>query len=613
MLSAIGRPTAIHCPKTRGFPSYNKFFMRKAIGVCVPLLLFTSCGSKQPQNLEPLAEEFVYTTLAFSPVNSTAQGYHRHRGVDLDSQLDNLSRQAVFQQRNFYSEFHQRLAKIDREKLSAEDRADYEIIQGQIALNLFDMDIAQTWLTNPTYYVELAGNAIFAPFVLDYAPLPDRMRHIIARLEKFPTLMLQARQNLRHVPPIWIQVAKEENDGNIDLIDKDVRAKVQPDLKADYDKAADTAITALKGFNQFLDNELPRRGGPGDWRLGEDAYKTKFRFALGTDRSPADVLASAESDLKIVRARMLEIASGLHQQWFAVHGTHDELKGIERENRVISEVLGRIAEKHSTPASYIADAKADLEDARAFVKEKNLLTFPPRGNLQVIETPEFMRGIYSVAGFDPAPVLEPNLGAFYWVTPIPDNWKPDRVNSKLREYNFYNLKLITLHEAMPGHWVQAEFANDVQPKTRRILRSLYGNGPYVEGWAQYATQTMLDEGFLNHSPELRLTFQKQELRVLANAIIDIKLQTGKMTDQEALDLMEKDTFQENEEATGKLQRAKLSSAQLPTYFLGWRGWISVRDDQKKWLGDKFNLHDFHDRALKEGALPLPVLNRILTQ
>jgi uncharacterized protein (DUF885 family) len=224
-----------------------------------------------------------------------------------------------------------------------------------------------------------------------------------------------------------------------------------------------------------------------------------------------------------------------------------------------------------------------------------------------------MRGIYSVGGFNPAPVLEPRLGAFYWVTPIPANWKPERINSKLREYNFYKLKLLTLHEAVPGHYVQAEFANDVQPKTRRVLRSLYGNGPYVEGWAQYGTQTMLDEGFLNGSPELRLTFQKEELRVLANAIIDIKLQTGRMTDKEAIDLMEKDTFQEAEEATGKLQRAQLDSAQLPMYFLGWRGWILVREEQKKKLGDKFNLHDFHDRALKEGALPLPVLARILGQ
>jgi uncharacterized protein (DUF885 family) len=570
------------------------------------LMVLMSCGSNQPQNLAPLADEFVYTSLAYSPVNATAQGYHEHKGASLDTQLDDLSPRGFNEQRNFYAAFHRRLTALDRNKLSPEDRADFDIIEDQIALTQFDIDIAQTWRNNPTYYVELAGNAIFAPFVLEYAPLHDRMRHIIARLEKFPELTRQARFNLRRAPAIWIKVAKEENDGNIGLIDKDVREKVPADLKEQYDKAADNAITALKGFNQFLETELPRRGDA-DWRLGEDRYKIKFRFALGTDRTPADVHSAAVADLKIVRARMLDLATPLHKQWFAAHAAHDNM------NVTIKEVLDHIADKHSTPATYVADAKANLDEATKFVRAKNLLTLPARENLQVIETPEFMRGIYSVGGFNPAPVLQPQLGAFYWLTPIPSDWKPERINSKLREYNFYNLKLLTLHEAMPGHYVQSEFANDIQPKTRRVLRALYGNGPYIEGWAQYATQAMLDEGYLDHSPELRLTLDKQELRVLANAIIDIQVQTGKMTDQQALDLMEKDTFQEVEEATGKLQRVKLSSTQLPTYYIGWRGWIAVREEQKKRLGDKFNLHDFHDRALKEGALPLPVLGRILSQ
>ena len=220
------------------------------------------------------------------------------------------------------------------------------------------------------------------------------------------------------------------------------------------------------------------------------------------------------------------------------------------------------------------------------MQEKHLLTLPARANLQVIPTPEFMRGSYPVGGFNSAPALEPQLGAFYWVTPIPATWPKERVDSKLREYNFYKLKLLTIHEAMPGHYVQMEIANDVQPKARRLLRSIFGNGPYIEGWGQYSTQMMLDEGFLNHSPELALTFAKEELRVLGNAIIDIRLQMLGMTDQEALDLMEKQTFQEVEEATAKLQRAKLTSAQLPMYYVGWRAWMKARDEYKQAKGSR---------------------------
>lgn len=163
----------------------------------------------------------------------------------------------------------------------------------------------------------------------------------------------------------------------------------------------------------------------------------------------------------------------------------------------------------------------------------------------------------------------------------------------------------------PSRRPESRSADHVQPQSRRVLRAVFGNGPYVEGWAEYATQVMLDEGFLDHSPEMALTFAKEELRVLANAILDVRLHTMKMTDQEALDLMEKQTFQEKEEAEGKLQRAKLSSCQLPMYFLGWRGWLRVRDEYSKGKGGAYRLAEFNDRALQQGAVPLTVLLGLL--
>jgi uncharacterized protein (DUF885 family) len=165
---------------------------------------------------------------------------------------------------------------------------------------------------------------------------------------------------------------------------------------------------------------------------------------------------------------------------------------------------------------------------------------------------------------------------------------------------------------MPGHYVQIEISNDVEPKSRRVLRAVWGSGTYVEGWAQYSEQMLLDAGYLNSPPELKLTWMKEMLRVFANAILDVRLHTMGMTDQQALDLMEKETFQETEEATAKLQRAKLSSCQLPMYFVGWRDWLRVRDGDRAMRGSGFNLRDFHDRALKEGAVPLPVLAQLLT-
>jgi len=548
-----------------------------------------------------MEEEFVGTTLSFSPANATAQGYHSHLGADLDNALDDVSGQGIQKQRDYYGTFHQKLQDVDRDSLAPEDQADYDMIQDQIALALLDIDVIQTWRHSPTYYVELLGNALFSPYVLEYAPKEKRAQQIISRVEKIPRFLNQAKRNLNAAPPVWIQVAREENQGNIELVDKTLRAFMPASAEASYTHAAENALLDLKEFDRFLSDTLPTRKPDKeipDWRLGEDVYKLKFRFALETDLTPEQVLKSAEIDLKRVRREMLEIAK--------------QLGAKGDENHAIREALDKIAQNHSTPEKYLDDAKADLAEARAFVQQKNLLTLPVGGNLQVIETPEFMRGIYSVGGFNPAPALEPKLGAFYWITPIPSTWAQARIDSKLREYNFYNLKLLTIHEATPGHYVQGEFANAVQPKSRRVLRSVFGNTPNVEGWAQYATQVMLDEGFLDHSPELRLTLLKQELRVIANAIIDIRLQSKRMSEPQALELMEGQTFQEHEEAVAKIQRAQLSSAQLPAYLVGWRDWNPVRDQYKTYKGASYQLHDFHDAALKEGAVPLPVLGRLLT-
>ncbi|HCC57949.1 MAG TPA: hypothetical protein DEQ47_11955 [Solibacterales bacterium] len=568
--------------------------------------LLAGCTPKPKAELAPLLEEFIYTTLSFSPSAATGQGYHVHHGRKLDDELDDFSFPALQRQMKFYADFHKRLEQIDRTRLSSEDRADLDIIEGQIALALFDLGLIHSPQHNPTVYVEALGNALFNPYVLEYAPPAERFRSIIARLRQVPHYVDVAHGSLRAVPPAWMDVAVEENDGNIALIDGALRGAAPAELKTEYDEAAAPALDALRAFNRFLKSELPKRqiGHLPSWRLGAEHYRMKFRFALGTDRTPEDVLRQARADLETVRVRMRGIAMPLHAQWYPTHGETDA-------ETVIREVLQRISDKRSTPASYLEDARHDLEEARQFVTAKNLLTLPSNANLKVIPTPEFVRGVYSVGGFNPAPPLEPRLGAFYWVTPIPPDWPAARVESKLREYNFYKLKLLTMHEAVPGHYVQGEFANAVQPSSRRVLRAVYGNTPYVEGWAEYATQMMLDEGLLDHSPELRLTFLKEELRVIANAIIDIRLQMDQMSEAEVAPFLESKTFQEHEEATQKLRRAQLTSAQLPAYLVGWRDWMRVRGEYRARKGAGYRLHDFNDAALREGAVPLPVLGRLL--
>jgi uncharacterized protein (DUF885 family) len=571
--------------------------------VAVAAMMLAGCSQDPPKEpFSKLAEEFVFTVLANSPVFATQSGYHQHGDLQLDRMLDRFAPQEIERQRRWYQDFRLRLMRsVKRHELSPDDRADYDILQGQISLTLLDLTGIQNYRHNPTLYVELIGAGLFAPFTLEYAGMSARYEHIVARLEEVPRLLSEARRNLTSAPEIWTRVALGENEGNIELIDKDLRGHAPAHLKSRYDAAAARALEAIREFDAYLRNDLALR--PYDWRLGENLYSQKFKYALATDRSPREVLADAEAEMARTRRQMYDLALPMYRQM-------NPGKDVRDLNTVVSAVLASIATKHSTPESYFADARRDLEEARQFVRASGLLTLPPRDNLQVIETPEFMRGIYSVGGFNPAPALEPHLGAFYWLTPIPVTWSKERIESKLREYNYYGLKLLTIHEGIPGHYVQLEYANDIQPRLRRLIRGVFGNGPYIEGWAVFATEMMLDAGYLNRSPELRLTFLKQQLRVFANTILDVRLQTMGMTDREALDLMIKSGFQEHEEAEGKLQRAKLSSAQLPTYFVGWRDWHRLRQRYSEGRAD-FSLRDFNERALKAGAVPLPVLSQLL--
>jgi uncharacterized protein (DUF885 family) len=565
------------------------------LGGCLCVAWGTNVGAATPGSksaagsgpFDQLVDDFVFGSLALSPSAATGVGYHVHHGTSLDDQLDDFSAAGIDASRNFQREFQTKIGKLDTATLDPEQRADVDMMRDAIGGALLELDEIQSYRHNPTTYVELLGNGLYTPYVLNYAPAAERYRHIISRLQKVPEFIKQAEANLQDSPEVWNKVAREENDGNVGLIDTTLRADCPPDARMRFDQAATAAIASLEGFNHWLENNLSEKKS--DWRLGRERYAKKFRYTLSTGKTPEVLLAEAEADLVKVRAEIARLAAP---------------KSVE-------DALADVARQHASAATFMPSANQALANATAFVKAKDLLTLPANGNLQVIETPVFMRGIYSVGGFNPAPALEPKLGAFFWVTPIPGDWAQSRVDSKLREYNASGVQHLTVHEAMPGHYVQAEYANEVQPRSRRLLRNIFGNGPYIEGWAVYSQQLMAEQGYLGDTPGYRLTLQKQLLRVLANTILDVRLQTLGMTDQQALDLMTKSTYQETEEATGKLQRAKLSSCQLPTYYAGYKGWLAVREHFEAKHAGAFSLKQFHEAALKEGEVPLPVLDQLL--
>jgi uncharacterized protein (DUF885 family) len=577
-------------------------------------------ASVASEKFAQLSDRFLKDSLALSPTSASAAGYHKYldpktgKTIELDAQLDDMSLEAFARERAFYAAWRERFrTETPLASLGPQDAADWQLVDDQIGLSLLEFDKIQNYRHHPTVPVELIGNAIFLPLSQAYAPKDVRVGQVLSRIQQIPRALDQVKGYLSDADPIFVQTAIQENDGNIDLIQITVAGEIAPGspLKAEYDKVAPPAIAALKDFSKWLQDDLGKRPSKLDWRLGKDLYDQKFKLVMETDITPEQVLATAEQEMKDVRAEMLGLALPMHAQMYPDHGDHSDLTGRDRENKIISEVLQKISDDHPRRDHLQQAIEADIETIKQFIRDKKIVSLSDRDNLKVIPTPPFMRGIYSVAGFQSAPPLEPKAEAQYWVTPIDPSMPADKAESKLREYNSWVLKWLTLHEALPGHYIQFEHLNSLQPERRRLLRSIYSNGAYVEGWAEYGAQVMMDEGFTGNDPRFRLEMRKIRLRVLANAILDIRMQTMGMTDAQAIDLMTKDAFQTQAEADGKLTRAKLSSTQLPTYYVGLHEWLAFRQRYQAAAGKNFDMLKFHDAVLDEGPLPVPVVEKLL--
>ena len=570
-----------------------------------------------PQSQEPIldrAHRFLLTLLALSPVAATQAGYHAHLGESLDSALDDYSAEAIDQQRRTL--LNGQACFSSGAKLRAEDAADLAVLQNAIKLNLLQLEEVQPYKYRPDSYVELIGSGLFFPLTQTQGTQLQRLANAVSRMEQVRRLLGQAKEQLAEADPLFIDTAREENAGNQQVIEQ-IGAMIPADsaLRGRYETAAASARSALDDFSHWLQTDLAARPHTRSWRAGKDLYAKIFPLALGTgpEQTPAMILAGAEADLEALQDQMLVVAKPLHAQWFGAHADHENLQSQEQRTQIIAEVLDRIADDHATPETLIGTVQTQLDQIRKFIATRDLITLSAHDNLKVIPTPVFLRGIYSVAGFNPAPPLDPDAQAQYWVTPIEAGTTREQAESKLREYNNWMLYYLSMHEALPGHYTQFEHANAIQPPARRLLRVLLSNNAYVEGWGEYAVKEMVDAGFAGGDPRFVLMVLKIRLRVAANAILDIRMHSQDMTDAQALDLMQQRAFQTTAEAQGKLRRAKLSLAQLPTYYVGYRQWNAMRDHAQSELGARFSLKRFNDIALDEGPLPIASLEGLVIE
>ncbi|HWH53395.1 MAG TPA: DUF885 domain-containing protein [Gemmatimonadaceae bacterium] len=588
----------------------GRFWVRSILGaVCI-----AGCARSAP--FPDLAREFVYTSLAFSPTNATQVGLHQyvrpasHDTLRLDRMLDDFSTASLDRQRAYFADFAKRLKATRRESLDPQSQADYDVLQNAVDGALFSLNEERFTDRRPQLYPEVLGNALFGIISLEYADTAARASDLAARLRQVPAFVRTATTNLTASNEEYRATALDEMSGVSDLIGgMGAQFVKHTPSESTYAQAMPAALAAIARFNTFVRDTLPKRG-TFDWRMGRRMFDAKWRYSLQTSITPAGMLQAAEDSMRTTRARMLRLALPLHAQWFPGH-RHSAADSTSYLNTIVSEVLVRIGSDHTNRDSLESQAVADVKTLGDVVRNERLLSLTDFSNVRVIPTPVFMRGGFGVAGAVGAPPLAPKLSSFYWVTPIPKEWPANQAEAKMREYNRLAMRRLTIHEALPGHLVQGEYANRVTPEWRRVLRSVYGNGPYAEGWAEYAEFMLQDAGVYGaDSIPAELTVLKGMLRLYSNVIIDAKLHTEGMPTDSVVPFLVRESFQEKPEAIAKLQRAELDYVQLNMYPIGLAEWEATRNEAMRREGSAFSLCRFNDVMLSYGALPVPAARRL---
>jgi uncharacterized protein (DUF885 family) len=555
-----------------------------------------AAGEASPEDLglAALFDEYLEFVFRTSPSAATALGDHR-----FDSEIDDLSPAALKDRDAGNARFLERFRSVDRAKLSASGRADLDIVLNDIEGTLFGLRKLRPFEKDPLIYSGLATDPIYGLVKRDYAPMDERTRNVLARMRKLPAVLAAARANLKDQPKPHVEVAIRQNRGAIAFYDGAIGEFVKGSAVAGEIIAEGKSLAGkFREYGEWLEKDLLPRA-TGDWRIGRALWEEKLRHSLNSALKPEEILSRAGREYDRVRAEMLEVAKALWPSYFP--GTPPP-SGPDALDATVRAVLDEIALEHSTRESIVGDVKRTVEDLRRFLREKPILALPEPDRCEIIVMPEFQAGI-STAYLDSAPPLEPAGRSFFAIEPMPASAAAEEVESRLREYNLHMLVILAIHEGYPGHYVQLEYSNRFPSKIRKVL----GNGPFIEGWAVYTEKMMVESGFAGGDPRLKLSRLKFYLRAVVNARIDQGLHAGGMTESEALDLMMKGAFQEENEAKSKLVRAQVTSTQLSTYFVGFQEVQSLREEVEKAEGPKFSLERFHERLLSLGSPPVRVV------
>ena len=568
-------------------------------------------------------DAFLAEYFALQPVAATLAGSH-----DFDGLWPDVSAAGRAEWLAYVERWRTELAGFGDDVLDADEGVDRDLLLGVLDAERFGETELREDAWSPMAWVYLIGEGFFTLVAREFAPLAERLASVASRAEGLPAVVDGAREALvghggRAVDRFHTETALEQWPGMIGIVDEAIAAAdavagddsavaaVLPRLRS----ARDVAATALDGLERHLRDEiLPDAAGEG--RLGPEVFAAKMAHTMQDPAmTPDRIRERAQREFEAVRSEMIRIATEIAPDWLG------DRPVPEGDGELVRAVLDRIAVEHPKRDELLDFCRAELGRIEAFCRRVDLVGLAEEP-LEIGWTPVFLRAFGGAMLSSPGP-LDRGQKAIFSITPIPDDWTSEQAESSLREDNARMLRLLTIHEAVPGHYLQGVYAN----RAGSMARTIFGSGVYAEGWAVYVTQVMMDVGYSRDDPALLLTHWKYYLRAVVNALIDVGIHTADMTEDEAVALMIDGAFQEEAQARAKYNRARLSSTQLSTYFVGSLSFWDLELEVRRRKADEtiasprivgafgdtpgFVYREHLETCLAHGTVPTPLLRRLV--
>ena len=583
--------------------NFNQASDRMKLRYFLPLALAGCSAPTRPAapdvRFDAYKSRFIEALWRQNPDYASSQGYHRYDSLLLIPDAAQRGRDAAFADQGLAA-----LATFGPDSLSPNNQIDLRLLRNELRAARWYADTLKSWQWNPAGYNLGAG----VGDLLNgrHYRLDRRLRNISDKISHAAAFYAAARANIRNPTKEHTALAIKQNTGGLAVFGSALADSVQKSGLSVPEKAALTARiaaarTAVQGYLDYLKGNVLPAGKFRSFRIGAALFNQKFAYDIQSHFSAAEIYRQALRHKAGLLHDMGRRAARLYPKYFPGQPAPADTMALIRA------VVNQLTLKHA-PRDGFADAvKRQIPALVAFVNDKKLLTQDPSKPLVVRETPLYMRGSGAGASISAPGPYDTGANTYYNVEPLPAEWTAAQAESYLREYNDYTLQILNIHEAIPGHYTQLVYAN----RSPSLVKSIFGNGAMIEGWAVYAERMMLESGYGHNADEMWLLWDKWNLRVTLNTVIDHAIQVDNLSEQDAVALLMRDGFQEEAEARGKWLRATLSQVQLSSYFTGYTEIYALREELKQKQGKNFDLKTFHESFLSYGSAPVKYIRELL--